>query len=70
MALSAQERTERARKAGRASQARFTPDERAARARKAHLGQAVAAVVDRAPELTETQKARLTAIFAPSGEAV
>lgn len=53
----------------------LSPEQRTERARKAaaarhSLDTYINAVVNAAPELTDRQKARLTAIFAPSGEAV
>ncbi|MEW2141373.1 hypothetical protein AB0869_00975 [Micromonospora vinacea] len=60
MPLSIQERTSRA---GRASAASMTPEQRRERARKAHLASAVNAVVARAPELTPDQAAKLRAVF-------
>ncbi|MFJ1538665.1 hypothetical protein ACIODS_09000 [Micromonospora chalcea] len=60
MPLSVRERTS---KAGRASAAALTPEQRKERASRAHLASAVAAVVNRAPELTPDQVARLRAVF-------
>lgn len=65
MPLSAEQRAERARTASRARWARTTPDERSAhgRAVRTDLDAYVRAVVDRAPELTTDQVARLAAIL-------
>mgnify|MGYP004477216747 CR=1 FL=1 len=63
--LTPEQLSERARKANAARNANLTPTERSESASKAHLGMAVKAVVDRAPELTEAQRSRLAAIFAP-----
>ncbi|MFG1871893.1 hypothetical protein [Micromonospora arborensis] len=56
---------DRGRTGGRTAAARMTPEQRRERARKAHLASAVAAVVNRAPELTTEQVAKLRAVFAP-----
>lgn len=42
---------------------RMTPEQRRARARKAHLASAVSAVVNRAPDLSVEQTEKLRAIF-------
>jgi hypothetical protein len=56
------------REGGRKRQAAMTPAERSAFGRKAYLVGAVKAVVDRAPELTDGQKARIrAALSAPPG---
>jgi hypothetical protein len=44
----------------------LTAEQRRERARKAHFASCVAIVVDRAPELTPDQAAKLRAIFAPA----
>ena len=54
---------ERARERSARMHAAMTPEQRTARARKAHLASAVNAVVNRAPELTPEQTERLRAIF-------
>ena len=54
---------ERASKGARASHESKTPDERRAHARHAYLAGAVKAVVDRAPELSPEQAAKLRAVF-------
>jgi hypothetical protein len=48
----------------------MTPEQRRELARKGHLSGAVKAVVDRAPELSEDQLARIRAVLAeaPGGE--
>lgn len=68
MPLSAEQRTERARKAGRARWANATPEQRSAhgRAIRTDLDAHVRAVVDRLPELTAEQRARLAAALAPN----
>ncbi|NBE84585.1 hypothetical protein [Micromonospora rubida] len=53
----------RAQRAARTLTQRTTPEWRRERARKAHLAAAVKAVVERAPELTPEQTAKLRAIF-------
>jgi F0F1-type ATP synthase delta subunit len=50
---------------GHARAQKLTPEERQESARRARLARTVKAVVDRAPELTEEQKARLRAALAP-----
>jgi hypothetical protein len=67
--LTPEQRTERARKAGRASQARLTPQQRQESAAKARLSAAVNAVVGRMGELTPEQRESLRAIFAPTAKA-
>jgi hypothetical protein len=62
---------ERGRLGGHAAHAAMSPEERRAFAQKGHLAQAVKAVVDKAPALTDDQKACLRAILhaeAPGGE--
>lgn len=54
---------ERAAKAGRARMEALSPEERREHARRAYLAGAVNAVVERAPELTPDQAAKLRAIF-------
>ncbi|WP_436527005.1 hypothetical protein [Actinoplanes sp. HUAS TT8] len=66
--LSPAQRSERARKAAAARNAKLTAAERSQAASNAHLAQAVASVVSRAPELTQTQRAKLAAIFAPGAD--
>jgi uncharacterized protein YciW len=71
--MTAEQRSERARVAAAARNAKLTPAERSAAARKAALASHsldtyVKAVVDRAPELSAGQRARLAAIFAPASE--
>ncbi|GAA1649189.1 hypothetical protein GCM10009679_62910 [Saccharothrix algeriensis] len=46
-----------------------SPEERKEHARRAYLVGAVRTVVDRAPELTDDQMARLRALFAPALQA-
>jgi hypothetical protein len=60
---------ERGRRGGLAAQAKLTPEQRAAGARRARLALAVKELVDQAPELTEAQRNRLRVILtqAPSG---
>lgn len=48
----------------------LTPARRKEIARTAHLASAVSAIVDRAPELTEDQVAKLRAVFASVVEEV
>lgn len=55
---------EKARARSLAAHAAMTPEQRTERARKAHLASAVNAVVNRAPELTPDQVAKLRAVFA------
>lgn len=55
--------TERARKAGLASAAALTPEQRKLRARRAHFASCVAVVIDRAHEATPEQLDRLRALF-------
>lgn len=55
--------TERASKAGRARAENLTPERRKEIARSAYLTGAVKAVVDRAPELSPEQAAKLRAVF-------
>jgi hypothetical protein len=50
----------------RVANASMTAAERHERARKAHLAGAVNAVVARAPELSDAQRAKLQALFAPA----
>lgn len=68
--LTPEQRTEVLRESGRMGghgrAAALSPEERKASSRKAYLAGAVKAVVDRAPELTPEQAAKLAAIFAPS----
>ncbi|MGW3783090.1 hypothetical protein ACWD5Z_00780 [Micromonospora chokoriensis] len=45
----------------------MTPEARKERARKAHLASAIATVVNRAPELTSDQVAKLRAVFGVNG---
>lgn len=52
--------------AGRARAASLTPEQRKEISRKAYLAGAVKAVVERAPELTPEQAAKLRAVFAPA----
>jgi hypothetical protein len=68
--MSPAEVREAQRQAGRDRQAAMTPEQRRELGRKAYLTGAVKAVVDRAPELTEDQKARIRAILhaEPGGE--
>ncbi|WP_089013018.1 hypothetical protein [Micromonospora inositola] len=58
--------TERASRAGRARAASLSPDRRKEIASQAHLASAVAAVVNRAPDLSADQVAKLRAVFAPA----
>lgn len=64
--LTPEQRTERARKAGLAAQAKMTPAERRESVQRAQLASAVSKIVDRAPELTEAQRAKLAALFSPA----
>ncbi|MFC3500820.1 hypothetical protein ACFOOK_07550 [Micromonospora krabiensis] len=57
---------ERGRLGSVATVARTTPEQRREIARKAHLASAVNAVVNRAPELSADQVAKLRAVFAPA----
>ena len=54
---------ERAASAGRARQASMTPEQRSEHGRRAYLAGAVKAVVDRAPELSPEQVAKLRTLF-------
>jgi hypothetical protein len=57
---------ERGAMGARVANASMTAAERHERARKAHLAGAVNAVVARAPELSDAQRAKLQALFAPA----
>jgi hypothetical protein len=64
-------RAEAVRAGGLARARSQTPAQRRELGRKGYLGRAVREVVDRAPELTEDQKARIRAILtteAPGGD--